>query len=491
MDFIFTWMRGRCTGTKKVFFMGFVWVSGCFASYGQQHNWTLQECVSYALDHNIDIKQIDLDVERAAIGKQGAWGSFLPTLSAQSSHSWTLGLNQNITTGLLENQTTQFTSAGVDVGIDIFKGLQNQNQLLKARLSVLSSKYQSQKMREDVALNVINAYLQIIFNKELNKTNQAQLTYENQQLLRSQELVAAGVVPAGDLLDIKATVASTQQKLIAAENNLLISRLALAQLLHIDDFQSFDIADQAYEVAVSEVLFKSAEEILEQAKISQIDLRLAQTKVDIAEREVAISRGVFLPSIRGFYSLATRAAYNDRIVGQTLDPNFPTRVIGVVENTNQNVVQPNMLPIISGPESLFDQFDNNMGQSFGVGISIPIFNGWSARNNVRMNKVNLEQTKNEKEVADLKLKQAVYTAYTDTQSALKSFEAAKVTLEARNLSLDYAKERYEVGLMNIFELNQVQTLAVNAQSEVLRAKYDYIFKTKILEYYFGIPIFDN
>lgn len=468
-----------------------VLLGGSFSGMAQDKNWTLQECVSYALDHNIDIKQVDLDQERAFIGKQSAWGSFLPTVSAQSNHSWTLGLNQNITTGILENQTTQFTSAGVDVAIDIFKGLQNQNQLLKSRLSLLSSQYQSQKMREDIALNVINAYLQIIFNKELLNSNEAQFIYDNQQLIRTQELVTAGVVPAGDLLDIKATVANTQQKVIVADNAVLISRLALAQLLQIDNFQAFDIADQDYEVAHSEVMLKTADEILEQAKISQVDLRLAQTKVEIAAKEVDIARGVFLPTVRGFYSFATRAAYNDRVTGQTLDPNNPTRVIGIVENTNQNVVQPNMVPIISGPESLFDQFDSNKGQSFGVGINIPIFNGWSARNNVRLSRVALQQTKNEKEQTDLKLKQAVYTAYTDTQSALKSFDAAKSTLEARELSLEYAKQRYQVGLMNIFELNQVQTLLVNAQSEVLRAKYDYIFKTKILEYYFGIPLFDK
>lgn len=488
MDFKNTVKHTKAAFVGLLFFM---FLLGNCNTYAQNKNWSLQDCISYALEHNIDIKQIDLDQDRALINKQSAWGNFLPALSAQSNHSWTLGLNQNITTGILENQTTQFTSAGLDVSIDIFKGLQNQNQLLKSRLSLLSSQYQSQKMREDISLNVINAYLQIIFNKELHLTNRAQLLYDNQQLSRTQELVTAGVVPAGDLLDIKATVANSQQKVIVAENNLLISRLALAQLLQIEDFQSFDIIDQDYEIAPSEVLLKTAEEILEQAKVTQVDLRLAQTKVAIAEREVAIARGVFLPSIRGFYSFATRAAYNDRVVGQTLDPNSPTRVIGVVENTGQNVVQPNMLPIISGPESLFDQFDSNKGQSFGVGITIPIFNGWSARNNVRMSRVALQQVKNDMDLTDLKLKQTVYTAYTDTQSSLKSYEAAKITLEARNLSLEYAKERYQVGLMNIFELNQVQTLLVNAQSEVLRTKYDYIFKTKILEYYFGIPIFTN
>jgi len=129
--------------------------------------WTLKECINHAIQNNISIKQSELDLQTSAITKKDAIGNFLPSLNASGSHSWNIGLNQNITTGLLQNQTTQFTSANLNANIDIFKGLQNVNQLRKANLSIIASQYQLTKMQEDVALNVANAYLQIFLIKKI------------------------------------------------------------------------------------------------------------------------------------------------------------------------------------------------------------------------------------------------------------------------------------------------------------------------------------
>jgi outer membrane protein len=201
------------------------------SSQAQSQKWTLEECVKYAIQNNISIKQTELDSKTAIINKKGAMGSFFPTVNANASHSWNIGLNQDITTGLLQNQTTQFTSAGLNVGVDIYKGMQNQNTLRKANLSIVAAKYQLLKMQEDVALNVANAFLQVLFNKENLKVQKEQLAINQKQHNRSQELVNAGTIPRGDLLDIKATLASDGQKVIAAENSLLISKLSLAILM--------------------------------------------------------------------------------------------------------------------------------------------------------------------------------------------------------------------------------------------------------------------
>lgn len=476
----------KSTTTIKTLFFGLLLVS--FQSKAQSKKWTLEECVNYAMEKNISIRNTTLDQQLSDISKRDAFGNFLPSINGQASHSWNIGLNQNITTGLLENQTTQFTSAGFNVGVDIYKGLQNQNQLRKANLSIMASKYQLTKMQEDVSLNVVNAYLQIIFNKENLKVQQEQLAYDNKQLLRSQELVDAGVVPRGDLLDVKATVAADNQRLIAAENALLISKLSLAQLLQLDNFQEFDIVDASSTVAESSILLQDPKAIFEKAKETRTDIKLAETNVAIAERDLKTARGVYQPTLTGFYSFSTRAAYSDRIVGFEPDANNPTSAIGYVDGTNQLVLQPNFSPVLGKPKSIADQFSDNKGQNFGLSLNIPILNGFSARNNVARSKVALERSKINLEQKGLDLERTVYTAYTDTKGALKAYEAAVSTLESREQAFNYAKERYEVGLMNVFDFNQSQTLYVNAQSEVLRAKYDYIFRTKILEFYFGIPI---
>lgn len=474
---------------KNIIALTFLFSS--FISFGQSKKWTLDECVNYAIKNNITIKQSELDKQSSEISKKDAFGKFLPTVNGQASHSWNIGLNQNITTGLLENQTTQFTSAGINVGIDIYGGLQNQNQLRKANLSIIASQYQLTKMQEDVSLNVVNAYLQILFNKENLKVQQQQLQYDTKQMERTRELVDAGVVAKGDLMDINATVATDNQRLIAAENALLISKLSLAQLLQLENFREFDIIDGNAEVAPSEIMQQDPQAIFLKAKETRTDLKIAQTNVSIAEKDVKIAQGTYEPTLQGFYSFNTRASYADQIVGVVPDTQNPTSVIGYVQGTGEQVVKNNFKPVLGKPDPVFDQFSDNKGHSFGVQLNVPIFNGFTARNNVSRSKIALERSKIALEQSELDLERTVYTAYTDTKGAQKSYEAAVTTLEARENSMNYAKERYEVGLMNIFDYSQAQTLYVNAQSEVLRTKYDYIFRTKILEFYFGIPIIKN
>ncbi|MCO6148105.1 TolC family protein [Flavobacterium sp. NRK1] len=462
-----------------------------FLANAQVKKWTLEECVNYAVANNISIKLTALDAETVNVAKSDAWGAFLPTANLQGSHSWNIGLNQNITTGLLENQTTQFTSVGLNVGVDIYNGLQNQNRLRRANLAIIAAQYKLTKMEEDIALNVANAYLQILFNKENLKVQEQQLAYDNQQMERIEQLVEGGAVPRGDLLDIKATIAADNQKKIAAENALLISKLSLAQLMQLEDFQNFDTKDSDYPEDQSNVLLETPSAIYAKAKETRTELKAAKADVEVAEKDVKIARGAYQPRLSGFYSFTTRAAYSDKVIGVAPNSANPVSVIGYVEGTNQNVFQYNYQPILGKHDPILDQFNDNKGHSFGLSLNIPILNGFSTRNNVERSKIDLERTRITLQQKELDLERNVYTAYTDAQGALKAYDAAVSAANAREESLTYAKERYEVGLINVFDLNQAQTLAVNAQSEVLRTKYDFIFKVKILEFYFGIPIYQK
>ncbi|MBQ0117185.1 MAG: TolC family protein [Flavobacterium sp.] len=459
-----------------------------FGLFAQDKKWTLEECVSYAMEHNISIKSSDLDLQLSQIDKKDARGAFLPTINAGANHSWNIGLNQNITTGLLENQTTQFTSANLNVGIDIYKGLQNQIQLRRSNLAILASRYAVTKMQEDVSLNVVNAYMQILFNKENLKVQQKQLEYDSKQLERVTQMVEAGNVPQGDLMDIQATVANDNQLIITAENNLLISKISLAQLLQLEDFETFDIEATTMDVSHSAVLMENASEIVKKAMESRTTLKVASSQVELAEKDLQLAKSRYLPTLQGFYSFNTRAAYADQVVGYQINPNNPFSVIGTVEGTNQNVVTQNFSPLLGSPDDLWQQFDNNKGQNFGLSLNVPILNGLSVRHNVERNKVNVLKSKLNLDTEKQNVQRTVYTAFTDTKAALKSHEAALSTLEFRKKSYEYAQERYAVGLITIFDFTQAQTLYANAQSEVLRTKYDYIFKTKILEFYYGIPL---
>lgn len=439
----------------------------CVASFAQEKKWTLKECINHAIQNNITIKQSELDLQTSSVAKKDAIGNFMPNLSASTSHSWNIGLNQNITTGLLENQTTQFTSANLNANVDIFKGLQNVNQLRKANLAIIASQYQLTKMQEDIALNVANAYLQILFNKENLKVQTQQKLLNTKQFNRTVELVDAGNVPKGDLLDIQATMASGNQRVIVAENTLLLSKLSLAQLLQIEDFQNFDISEDDMPTMLSTILNETPEAIIAKAKENRTELKIAETNVALAEKDISIAKGSYLPSLSAFYGFNTRAS-----------------------NSNGFEIV-NGQPFVISPKPLFDQFSTNKGQNFGLSLNIPIFNGFAIRNNVARTKIALEKSQLAKNQQELDVERNVFTAYTDTKAAKESYEAALQIVKARELAMQYAKDRYEIGMMNVFDYNQSQVAFVNAQSEVLRTKYDYIFRIKILEFYFGIPLIEK
>jgi outer membrane protein len=451
------------------------------SSQAQTKQWTLEECVRYALENNITIKLTELDVQNAVIDKKGALGSYLPTVNGSASHSWN-------TTGLLRNQTTKYSSVGINAGIDIYKGLQNQNTYRRAKLSIIASQYQLVKMQEDISLNVASAFLQILSNKEDLKVKKEQLAIDEKRYARSEEMVNAGTIPRGDLFDLKATVATDKQNITVSENNLLISKLSLAQLLQLKEFADFDVADDTEVKDENNIMAQTPIDIYNKAKETRTELKLAQTNLEIAEKNVAIARGAYQPTLSGFYSFTTRASYSDVVTGVTPNLTNPTSQIGFVEGTNQAVLENNFTPILGAPQPIFDQFSDNKGHSFGLQLSVPIFNGFSVKNNVERSKVNLEKSKIDLEQKSLELLRNVYTAFTDAKGALNTYESSTITLEARQQAYNYAKEKYDVGLMNSFDFTQAQTLLTNAQSDVIRTKYDYMFKIKILEFYFGIPI---
>lgn len=476
---------------KKIQFAVLFGLFICVGVQAQTKVWTLEEAVDYAIKNNITVQQTSLDLRSADLDKKDAWGQFLPSINANASHSWSIGLNQNITTGLLENQTNQFTSAGLSVGVDLFNGLQNQNRLRKSNLSILAAQYQLTKIKDDIALNVANAYLQILFNKENLKVQKELLASNNRELTRTSQLVEAGSIARGDLLDMKATVSSGNQLVVSAENALLISKLSLAQLLQLEDFKDFDVAEVETDAPLSEVMLQSPEAIYSKAKEERVELKIARTNLEIAEKDIKIAKGNYMPTLGAFYNFNTRAAYLDRVVGFTPDPDSPTTVIGVVEGTNQNVLAPNFNPVLGSSLPIFDQFNDNKGHSFGFQLTIPILNGFAVRNSVDRAKIAADRFKIAYTQEELDLERNVYTAFSDAKGALNSYEAAVAALESRELAFDYARERYNVGMMNAFDFNQAQTLLANAQSEVIRAKYDYIFRVKVVEFYFGIPIRKN
>ena len=442
------------------------------------------------MENNISIKQSELDVELAAIDKSDAIGNFLPSFNASATNSWNTGLTQNITTGVLQTQTTRNFSAGVTAGLTLFDGLRNFKELQRAKMEMLASQYSLEQMKDDIALFVANAYLEVLFNKESLKVIEAQHEITQKQLERTQALVDAGSLPEGDLLEIRANAANEQQRIIVGRNAIKISLIALAQMLLIEDYENFDVVDRDYNVLGVEVLETPVSEIIQEAEETRYEVQVAEQNLAIAEKDVEIAKGAYLPTLGAFFNYNTRESGMGRFISGGIDPDNPTRTIGFVESTMEPVVTPNTISEIGSPLPFFEQLQLNDGISYGVQLSIPILNGFGVRNAVKRNEINVRRTEYLLEQTKLDLEADVYQAYVDAQGAREAYEAALTAQEAQELAFNYATERYDVGLTNAFDYSQSQLNLEEAQSEVVRTKFDYIFKLKVLELYFGVPITD-
>lgn len=415
-----------------------------------QEKWTLKDCVERAIEKNISIKNSRLDLINVQEDKKTAIGNFLPSLNYSGNHTWNTGLTQNITNGLLENKTNQFSSVNMSVGLDIFNGLANIRRLHRANLNILAKKYQLEDMKEDISLLVANSYLQILFNKEQLNIQKLQLKVSQEEFIIAKEKYNNGVIPKGDLYEIEAKLAKAEQNLVVSENSYRMSKISLSQLLLFKDVEKFEIADEEYIIPESEIILKNVSEIYKVALRNRNDIKLAKTNLEIAKKDETISKSNLLPSIGSFYSFSSRV-------------------------------------MVDAPTSFQEQYDLNSGKSFGLQINIPILNGYATRAGIKKSKINVLRNKNILEQSKLDLENTVNQSLNDARGALKAYDAAKKTNLASKTSYNYAKERFENGAMNTINFLQAQQRFESSQSELIRAKYDYIFKIKVLEFYFGIP----
>ncbi|WP_297696331.1 TolC family protein [uncultured Eudoraea sp.] len=424
----------------------------------QKKIWTLEECVTYAVENNLSIQQFELDLENATIDKSDAIGAFLPDLNGALNGQSNTGLSFDPTNNQPVN-TTQITSSGsITSSALLFDGLRNVHRLNRAKLNAVANKYRLDDLVNDIRLNVAISYLSILSSKEAAKVAKALYAVTEQDLIRTRELVESGVVAKGDLLEIEATAATREQQIINADNDVLINRISLAQLLQITDYENFDISEVDFEVPAAEILKNSPKAIFDKALSYWYETKFFETSVELAEKDLALAKGAAYPSLSAFFN------YNTRYSDQFLDP-------------------------ITGQVIPFkDQLWINDGIAFGAQINIPVFNGWSTRNNIKRSQINVKKAELDLEQNKLDLETNINQAYVDVVNSSKAYDAALKTREARILALDYSKERFDVGIMNSFDYSQAQARLDNAEAEVIRTKYDYVFRIKVLEFYFGLPI---
>lgn len=424
-----------------------------------QKKWGLKEAVDYAIKNNITIKQNALNLESFKEDVVAAKGSFLPNLNASSGANLNFGSTIDPVTNGRISSTSFSSSYNLSSGITVFNGFRLLNSYKNAQLNVMGGKLELQRIVDDVSLNVVNSYLNILFAKENLAVAKVQADISKKQVEVTEKQVDAGTKAKGDLLNAKSTYANDLQNIVTLENTLDTALLKLAQLLQLDPI-NFDVDEIEVGAPSTSLLFNDATAIYKKAVETRPEIIKEKINVKKSDLNIKIAKSGFLPSVTASASAGTNYSHRYTIFqGQSND-------------------------------YFFKQLNDNFGYGVGLSVSIPIFNRYQNRVNLNKAKIGKEQSELSLESAKLRLQQTIQGVFLDAKAALKSFEAAKTSLEAQQEAYKNAQQRYDLEALTFFELEQVRNRLVNAESTLIRAKYNYIFKSKVLKFYYGESIFD-
>ncbi|MCK4345791.1 MAG: TolC family protein [Bacteroidales bacterium] len=458
-----------------------------FQSSGQQKKWSLEECISYAIKNNIQVKQQELNAEFNQNTLFQSWINALPTLNGAASHSYSFGRALDESTYRFTKDTTiQSNNFYLSSSITLFNGLQTQNTIKQNKYNLLVAREDVVKIKNDISLSISLAYLQILLNMELLEVSKSQLDITKQQIKRTSQLVEAGSLARGSLLEIQAQAASEELSIVNAENYLNISYLNLTQLLELEAVSDFTILvpelpvpGEDFLIEQVNLIYKDAENVLPQIKSAEYSLRSSEIGLDIA-------RGSRSPriSLQGSYS--TRYS-NIRQRLSISDDEF-TFPIGVVEATGQPVVSFPQRITQMGDYPFGDQFKDNLAYGLTLNLSIPIFNGWQTNTAISNSKLSVLNSRYQLQYTKNLLYKEIQQAYADAVAALKKYRATEHAVSSMEESFRYTEQKFNVGLVNSVEYNTSKNQLTRTQSDLLQAKYEFIFKTKVLEFYRGNPL---
>lgn len=448
-----------------------------------QKKWSLEECINYAIEKNLSVKRSALNLELSAENLKQSKYNILPSVNANASNIYNFGQTIDPFTNRFATETVRSNSFGVSASLNVFNGFQTMNAIRSNRAGFEASIADLEKMKNDISLNVANSYLQILFNIELLRNAESQLSVTQVQLDRITKLVNAGSQPQGAQFDIEAQLAQEDLNRVNAENQLNLSILNLKQLLQLNASEEFAVVEpELGEIERQQIastpgaIYENSLQIMPEIKGSE--LRLVQ-----AEQELKRARGGYSPRLTVTGSFGTGYSGAAQEVIGVEDPEIlPTG--GFVQSTGDIVVSPVSSPIFQD-KAFSDQLDDNINRSVGMNLSIPIFNGLSSRTNVSRSKIQLDQAENTLLETKQQLRQQIESAYQDAVAAFKRFESAKASVKALNESFKYTQQRFDVGLLNSFDFSNEKNRLIQAESSLLQAKYEFIFMTKVLEFYQG------
>lgn len=456
--------------------------------FAQSKTWSLEECISYALENNIQVQQNEINQKISEQDLKASKYAVLPSVSGFANNSYNFGQTIDPFTNRFASTQVRSNTFSLSSGVTLFNGFRNINTIKRSQAQLESARLDLQKMKNDISLNIANAYLAILFNQELLKNADSQLGVTQLQIDRISKQVKAGALPEGALKDIEAQFASEELQQINAQNQLRVSKLNLAQLLRLENADDFEIVSPSLNnfQGVSELI--SPGSLYLTALETMPEIKSAEYALYSAEKSTQIARSAYYPTLTMNGSIGTGFSGASREIESSQDLGFLPN--GDITSGNDQVLSRVVVPTFKD-KSFADQVDDNVNKSVGLVLNIPIFSRFNTRINVQRAKLQMQSANLNLENTKLQLRQNIESAHNDAISALNRYKAAEKSVTALETSFRYTQDRFNVGLINSFDFNNEKNRLNNARSELLQAKYNYIFSTKVLDFYQGKTISFN
>lgn len=446
----------------KRIFLGVVLILGLITtSKAQVENfegpYTLEQCVEIALTNNLTLKRTELNQKITEANLLESQGQRIPSLSVGGSSSYRWGRSLNPVTNLYETNELVTFNPFADARINIFSGMRNTNSIAQARKDLEAGQFDIQASRNQITLDIINQFINVVFNREQVKIAENQLNTSNDQLERTKRLVEAGTLAIAEQLDLQSTTATNQVEVINARNSLKLAKLNLAQAMQIPFTDDFEIVEPEFDINESLMATESAANIFEVAVETLPEIKSAMTKTESAEYGMKIAKAGYYPSLQLSGNLFSNYADQPKNEFSNFDP-------------------------------FSDQMRNNLSQSLGLSLNIPLFSNFSNRAGVQRARAQYQIS----QVAELEaknlLRQDIETAYNQAMASEQSYQATLFRVESLKESFRVAQQRFDLGAINSVDFQVAQNNLFNAQADLLNAKYTYIFRVKVLDFYLGNPI---
>lgn len=418
-----------------------------------QKVWTLKDCVSYALEHNITVKKSENDVRQSEIKLSTAKNKRLPGLDLSASQNWSFGRGLTSDNTYTDTNTRSF-QLQLGTSVPLFTGMSIPNGVKFEKLNFEAAQYDLEKMRDDIRVQVAQAYVQILYNSELCDVAARQTGIDSMHVYRLREVFANGKASGADVAAAEATLAQSRSMQVKAENDYTMAVLALTQLLELSTYEGFDIAVPDTAATNFSDVIPNPNYIYGQALMMRPEVKAGTLRVQASERNEKIAKSGYLPKLSFNAGLGSNS-YNTS--------GFRSEPFG-------------------------RQLKNNFNQYLGLSLQIPLFNRFATRNEVRSAKLRTSQVELDAENIKKNLYKEIQQAYCAAEASRANYLSGREAVTSNTKAFEMISQKYENGKSNITEFNEAKNNYLKAQSDFARSKYEYIYNTTLLKFYAGAEL---